>query len=315
VFGSKGIGELGDKVNNAYSFLDGTNLPVDATFAGSQAGVRAGLPNLPAFGGEIGKGLDQIDRLGPVIPGRDWQSALRSTKANRSSIAGQPFSDGATSALGDVQDNLLTLAERQGPPGTVDSLTNANRLNGQYQTLLGALDNGPSQARGEMFSTSRLDAASRQGARNFGGRAASMRGERPFYDLTTAGMDVMPNQVPDSGTAGRSLLYAALLPSLLGGGAGAAYGGLSDNSTVGEGAAGGAAIGAGTVLPAAILGGLYSKAGQRGVQRMLLAPRGPKTQKTADIIGGLNMQRALGPTASALLRKLYLYDPLPPQGN
>lgn len=301
--GAAGIGELGDKVNNAYSFLDGANMPLDAKFAAAQAGVRAGLPNLPAFGPEIGRGMDTLDRAsaGGVLGGRDWQSGVRSTRANRASIAGQPFADEAASSLGDIQDNLMGLAERQGPAGTLDSLTSANRLNGQYQTILGALDNGPAQARGELFAAKGLDAASRQGARNFGGRAASMRGERPFYDLTTAGMDVMPNQVPDSGTAGRALMYSTLFGAGLGSGLGGAAAAGGD---AGDGATAGGMSGAVT-LPF-VLAALYTKKGQKGLQKALLGPRSKQAEEYGRALLDPRVQRIFGSLGSGTARDLFL---------
>jgi hypothetical protein len=311
--GAAGVTDLGQNVSNAYNFLDSTNIPLDATFAGSQAGVRASLPNMPAFGKEVGLGLDKIDQtsMGGSLLGRDWQSALRSTRANKSSISGQPFADDARSALGDVEDNLITLAERQGPAGTVDNLLGANNLNKQYQTILGALDNGPSQARGELFSPSRLDTASRAGARNYGGRAASMQGQRPFYDLTKAGMDVMPNLTPDSGTAGRAIFYSAL-PSVLGGGIGAGVGAATDT-----GAGDGAAMGAGaTLLPTLLMAGLYSKGGQKGLQKTLLGPR-PKLMKDLDAaitkdprVRAFINRRMAGMFGGATARDLMLYPEL-----
>lgn len=317
--GSAGIAEGQNAVNNAYSFLDNTNLPLDAQFAGSQAGVRAGLPGLPAFGPEIGRSLDTIDlasRNGS-LSGRDWQSALRTNKANRSSIAGQPFSDNAVSAMGDVENNLLDFAARQSP-GSVDDLGKANALNMKFQTLASALDNGPAQRAGELFSPNRLDDAARQAARKFGGRVKSMKGDRPFYDLTKAGMDVLPSQIPDSGTAGRALLYAPLYAGglgTIGGGAGYFAGGES-----GDAAQGGAVgSGVGLAVPLA-LSAIYSKSGQRGLQKFLLGDR-PKVLKDAvrafeadnAISKGVRKlinKKAAGMFGSAVARDVYMYPEL-----
>jgi hypothetical protein len=314
--GSAGIAEGKGLVNKAYSFLDNANLPLDAQFAGSQAAVRAGLPGLPAFGPEIARSLDTINlsAKGGSLPGRDWQSALRATKANRSSISGQPFSDGATGALGDVENNLLGLAQRQGPPGTLDNLSSANALNSRFQTLASALDNGPAQVKDELFSPTRLDTAARASARNYGGRVNSMAGNRPFYDLTQAGMDAMPNLTPDSGTAGRALFYSAL-PAILGGSAGGIMGGMSDNGGVGEGAAQGTGFGT-TLIPTLALATLYSKGGQRGLQKALLGQRPKALESAVQSLASnpitrrlLNRQMA-GMFGSAVSRDVYMYPEL-----
>jgi hypothetical protein len=318
--GAAGVIEGQGLVSDAYRFLDNTNLPVDAQFAGSQAAVRAGLPSLPGFGREVGAGMDAIDMSarGGSLPGREWQGAVSNTRADRSSIAGQPFARPATGALNEVEDNLMGLAERQGPAGTIDNLTAANRLNGQFQTLAAALDNGPAQARGELFSPSRLDTASRAGARNFGGRSRSMQGNRPFYSLSKAGMEVMPNLTPDSGTAGRSLFYSAL-PGLIGGGGI----GLAAGDGEMQGGAEGASIGAAsTVLPTLALMALYSKKGQKGIQKAMLGKRPDVFGQISDRLNSGNMlgkagrsllsSRTAGNLGSASLRDLLLYPELDP---
>ncbi len=289
--GAPGVVEGRGLVDNAYNFLGGANMPLDAKFAGSQAGVRAALPGLPAYGPEIGKSLDKIDMSasGGALAGRDWQSALRSTKRNRSSIRSKEFSDDAVGALDDVEGNLLSLASRQGPPGSQAALGSANRLNMDFRTLTSALDNGPSQARGELFGPQRLDTAAREAKRRFGGQVASMSGERPFYDLTKAGMDVMPNLTPDSGTAGRAIFYSAL-PGMLGGGIGAVA---ADDP--GQGAAIGTGYGS-TLLPTLALAALYGKGGQKGLQKALLGPR-PK------VVGDLDKAIQKNPFLRRLMSK------------
>lgn len=266
--GAAGLDELNGLQNKAYSFLDGANIPLDAQFAGSQAGVRAAVPAMPAYGNELSKGLNLIDNVskGGAITGRDWQSALRSVRADKASLKGQPFADMATNALGDVDSNLLDLADRQGPPGTLDNLNAANKLHAQIQTIAGALDNGPTQKADQLFTPGRIDDVSRVNARKFGGRMASLTGQnRPFYDLTQAGMEVMPSAVKDSGTAGRMMLVP-IATGALGSGLGAASG---ENDRLG-GSETGAKYGA--LLGLAAMGP-YSKAGQKALQKALLADR------------------------------------------
>jgi hypothetical protein len=303
--GARGVEELHGNVNNAYSFLDPVTLPLDAPFAGSQAGVRANIPNLVEYGPQVGKRLDIIDRAGNggVMSGRDWQQALRGVKADRSSLRGQQFSEDAINSLGNVEDNLMGLADRQAPAPLKGQLGKANSLNKQFKTIVGALDNGPAQARGELFSPVRLDTSARASARKFGGQTASIEGNRPFYDLTQAGMDVMPNQVPDSGTAGRALMYSALFGAGLGSGLG--YAGGQDGQSALQGSGAGAAA-----VPFA-LAALYSKPGQKVLQKALLAERPAAINVLGDVLK--RHPKIAGLLGSGLLRD-YIYQPeLPPQ--
>jgi hypothetical protein len=265
--GAAGLTELNGLKNNAYSFLDGTDLPIDAQFAGRNAGVRASIPAMPGFGDEVGKSLDIVDNLSGngSLSGRDWRDVLSDIRGDRSSIVGKPFATQAVRGMKDVENNLLDLADRQGPAGTLDNLNAANRLNAQVQTIASALDKGPVQKSGQMFSAGNLDDASRVNSRKFGGRMASLTGaNRPFYDLTQAGIDVMPNLTKDSGTAGRLALIPAL--SAIGGGLGVAAGG-DDRVNSGEMGAGyGALLGLAAMGP-------YSKTGQQIIQKALLADR------------------------------------------
>lgn len=306
--GSAGVAAGEQAVNNAYSFLDNAQMPLDAPFAGTNAAIRAGLPGLPEFGPQVGRSMDALDQSAAngVLTGRDWQSGLRSTRANRSSLRGQPFADGAVNSLDDIENNLIGLAGRQGPPNSMGQLQEANNLNRNFRTLVGALDNPTAQRTDEMFTPQRLDTAARATGRNFGGQTASVRGGRPFYDLTRAGMDVMPNEVPDSGTAGRAIFYSAL-PGLVGG---TAIGATAEGSP--EGAAQGAGMGSmATLAPTLALAALYSEPAQRRLGQALLGPRSAVAQRIGQVLGGQGAQMASGGIGGALMRDLLLYGEIP----
>ena len=277
--GAAGLDEVGQLRNHAYSFLNGVNLPVDAQFAGRNAAVRASIPAMPEFGQQVGKSIDLIDNVsnGGVLPGRDWQSSISDLRGNKSSIAGQPFYRQAHNGMGEVENNLLDLAARQGPAGTVDNLNAANRLNGQVETLASALDNGPTQKADQLFSPGRLDDVSRVNARNFGGRMASLTGgNRPFYNLTQAGNAVLPRVVPDSGTAGRMMLVP-----LATGGIGSTIGAATGGNDRVEGGEEGLKWGA---LAGLLAAGPYSKTGQQIIQKVLLGDRPDRIVRIGDYL-------------------------------
>jgi hypothetical protein len=306
--GAKGLSEVAGLKNNAYDFLNGTTLPIDAQFAGRNAAVKASVPGLPGFGNEVGLTLGQLDKVsnGGAMAARDWQSALSSVRGDRASISGKPFASDAGNAMDEIKNNLLELADRQGPPGTVDNLNAANRLNAQYQVLAGALDNGPTQKGGQLFSAGRLDDVSRVNTRKYGGRLASLTGaNRPFYDLSQAGVDVMPNLTPDSGTAGR----LAVMGTLAAGGsglAGASLGALANDEDRGRGAQTGGELGTGGYLGALTLAGLlYSKTGQKMLQKALVGQRPDRIAKLGDFL--INKSATGGKVGSAMARQ-YLYN-------
>jgi hypothetical protein len=151
---------------------------------------------------------------------------------------------------------------------------------------------------GELFSPKRLDTAALSNARGYGGQTAALSGNRPFYDLTTAGKEVLPNLTPDSGTAGRMALMYGLSA---GGGAGiGALTGGDDKAGGGElGAGYGLALGTAAALP-------YSKAGQQIIQKMLLGDRNPAIVKMGNYL--INKAKIAGLVNSAIGRD-YVYQP------
>src|SRR5205085_1695944 len=95
----------------------------------------------------------------------------------------------------------------------------------------------------------------------FGGLDAALSPNRPFHQLTTAAMKTMPNLTPDSGTAGRLLLYP-----LIAGAGGAGIGALTGGDRA-QGAETGSGIGTGLgLLTLAAGAGPYSRTGQKVIQ-------------------------------------------------
>jgi hypothetical protein len=253
--GAQGVTDASQIVDDSYQFLDNTQLPLDAPYAGTEAGIRATVP--PRFGDDI---IDQLDMsrervVNGALPGRDWQSAIRTNRTNRADLRGQPYADRAIASHNDIEANLMGLATRQGPADTAANLADANRTFSLSETLASALDNGPAQQADELFTPARLDAAARQGAKTYGGRTASMSGNRPFYDLTTAGRSVLPSSVNDSGTMTRGLVTAGVL------GGGGALGGGAMADDAGSGATVG---GLGTML-------MLAAGGSRPAQRAMVS--------------------------------------------
>lgn len=299
--GAQGLGELNNLRNKAYSFLDGTQIPVDPAFNDAQSAVRATLPNMTTdHATGVGGVLNNIDNTASAgaMAGRDWQSNIQAVRGARSSIGGQPYSDLPRDALGTTDDNLMDLAARNGPPGTTTSLADANKLHANTETLLAAVGKPASQRSDELFSPTGLNTSAISGARKYQGAMSALTGNRPFYDLSKAGMDVMPNLTPDSGTAGRLAVLGAI--TALGTGVGAGVGAEDGGEEPGEGALSGGEKGLGYGLALGSLAlGPYSKFGQRVIQKALLGDRPQAISTLGDLIrsnskvGGLLAQGRL----------------------
>jgi hypothetical protein len=308
--GIPGLTEARNTRNAGYSFLDSASLQRDPAFDTDYAATVGKVAGLPDFNGQVGRKLDLVsgafDPSGSMS-GRDWQSAIRSLRRDRGKIASKEFGQEAADVLGEAEGNLSGLVQRQ-LPGGAEALSNANRINANYKTAQAALKGRVAQRNGVLTDATTLNDVSIRGAEKFGGLDNALEGKRPFFELTQAGMDVMPNMTPDSGTAGRSLFYAAL-PSILGGGAGAAYGGLAEDTSAADGAQAGAGIGAAsTIIPTLALAGLYSKGGQKVLQRSLLGPRNQRVEQFGDLL--INNPRYGGMFGSAFLRDLVLHNEL-----
>ena len=299
--GATGLAELNNLRNNAYSFLDGTQIPVDPQFTEAQNAVRATLPNMTGdHAAGVGGVLNNIDNTvqNGVMTGRDWQSNLRGVRGAQSSISGTPYSDIPNAALNNADDNLVDLAARNGPSGTIDNLASANQLHANTETLLNAVGKPGAQRDDGLFSPTMLNSSSIAGARKYQGAMAALTGNRPFYDLTNAGMDVMPNLTPDSGTAGRLAVLGALAGIGTGIGAGV---GAADGEDAGEGAEKGGEKGLGYGLTLGALAmGPYSKAGQRFLQATLLGARPQVVSKLGGML--VNNPAVGGALAQALAR-------------
>lgn len=264
-YGAPGMQQVRQSVQDAYSrALD----PVDLDIAGdpralldiTNAQLAAG--NIPQGVGQnameaidyrIGGGLSSEGRMG----GRDFQEAYRGLGRDRRT-APDPYAAEFGGAMRQGQEALADALQRQ-QPGQFPQFIEANAANRRAEVLAKALGNGGNQA-DELVTPAQLNRADIQSTSRLEGAVQSASGNRPFYDLATAGQAVLPSKVPDSGTAGRLAMLA--LPGALGGaGAGA------DALGIGGGSGGQTGLGLGALMA---LGG--TRQGQR-ILSSLLADR------------------------------------------
>lgn len=314
--GGPGLQDLNSVKSQAYSFLDPLQFPIDAKFAGTQAGIRSRVPGLVDLGDKVTSTLNTIDNSfdSGILSGPRFQQDLRTVRSARSGAARENFGYEASGLLNEAEGNLYDLAARNSPD-VARNLGIANEVYRNRKVLGDAVSASPSQRAGELFSPQTLNQASNKSQRLL--KLDPNSPARPFYDLTKAGMEVMPNMTPDSGTMGRALFASALGGATLGGVGGGGYGAASDDvgaaQGAGLGAGGGAALGVSGPL---LLAALYSKPVRTRVAKTLLSDR-PKWMKDLDKAIDANpylrkivSKRAAGMFGSAAARDLTLYPEL-----
>lgn len=214
----------------------------------------------------------------PTMTGDTYQQAMRGLKGYKAEVTKPGFEQDYRDALSGAQDVLRGQMIRGGGESVVQGLGRADqayRLTKVLQDAVGAAKNGTGTGQIQMFTPAQLNTAASRNAKKFGGK-------RPFADLIDAGQQVLPSQIPDSGTAGR-IAQLALPGAIVGGGAGlgAANGGM-------EGAQTGGLMSLG-LLAALAAGG--TKGGQKALNKVLFdrpaALRSPKAGRAIGKLRGL----------------------------
>ena len=118
------------------------------------------------------------------------------------------FNRNLGTAIGDVHDAMNAALERQNP-GFRDQLQAANRGYTDFVRIRQAASSTAAQPYEGTFLPSQLSTATRSLDRS-AGKGASARGTAPMQDLAEAARSVMPNKIPDSGTAQRMAGLAML---------------------------------------------------------------------------------------------------------
>lgn len=214
----------------------------------------------------------QVPRVGPEFEA--W------SQANLDPLTAQPAYNGATvqdfiqqtrgadfgtDAMGQLvgrsvtgaEDAMRGLVNRQAPD-VLPALGKADQAYRQTQVLRDAVNrarNGTRVGETGTFAPSQLADAAAANAKKFGNSQGTTR--QPFFNLSRAGQAVLPNSVPDSGTAGRAIVGGLATGALTGGGLGFLGGDAGTGTGYGLGAA-------------ALLAAGGSKAGQRALTAALL---------------------------------------------
>ncbi|WP_143066873.1 hypothetical protein [Sphingobium sp. YR768] len=249
-----GINRAQQAVSQAYDdALNGVNISPDAPFIGGMRRVRGDAMAIPNHGATLGHTLDNdLGNLfgnNGMLSGENLQAGLQTLRQEAAAYKGQPLGSSAMRSLRDAEGEITDLVGRQAPD-VMPALNNANQAYRNLRILEDAVGEAGRNTDG-IFTPAQLTSMSARNTKAYGGKAANARGDRPFFELSRDGQEILPSKVPDSGSAGR-----LALPAILGGaGAGAGYlGGDTEK---------GAALGLALALPA-------TRLGQRTIQSALI---------------------------------------------
>lgn len=208
VVGEQGVEAARTATGRAYdNALGGRTFDAnDPAFVGDLANVLNDARGLPAIGDQaeysIRRSVEPFISDTGVMSGRGMQQASqeltrRGTRFGNSQDAVGPD---AANTLSDALSAIEAMVQRQSP-GTIDAYRAANQAYRGSRVLEDAVGAGRNAGLG-LFTPSQLTNAAYANARRFGGRQSTT--DRPFYELSRAGQEVLPSTVPDSGTAGRA---------------------------------------------------------------------------------------------------------------
>lgn len=283
--GDEAVEEAHGLVSRAFArALDGKAVSLDTDYIDA---MRSPLGKLRAIkrdglGEEIVGRIEEATRehMGDdlVLSGEGMQALLEELRDIRLSYASDPLRKKIGDAVRGIEDATVGLFERQAP----EVMPEFRRAQQAYRRLNVVADavNRAKNANEQMFTPGQLGMADRANAKKFDGQIRAASGSGEFHNFHKDAQAVLPNKVPDSGTAGRYILGAAALGAA--GGAGEATTGTGG----GLGATGMGLMGA--------LGLLYSKKGQQGLAKVLIGKRpaavsnaGRSLQASAPTVGRL----------------------------
>ena len=275
------IGELGidaaqDAVSRAYDdALGGYTVNVDPQFVQDLTQAVGNLRGIPRVGDEVVGSVDEMaqyfDPTGQLT-GRNMQPLIRGLGQTARAYKNDPLGYRVAGGIGQVEDAVTGMFERQAPE-VMPAFQNANEAFRNEEILRAAVNaarNGSRSKEPGVFMPSQLADAAASNSRRFGNSAGTTR--QPFFELSRAGQEVLPSQVPDSGTAGR-----LSIPMLLSGGVGYAN---ADEGEGLEGAGGGAALGAAGM--ALLAGPFASRTSRAVITRALLSDRNPSVRRLGE---------------------------------
>ena len=283
--GADAVNEAQQQVQAAFSqALAGKAARADAQLGTDLTEASAKTLAIPRVGAEVGDNIQNV--LAPYMTGTELSGeAMQAiSRELRTLKAGYRAKEPAlytriAGAIDDTEEAIFGLFRRQAPE-VLPAYNAAKKAYRRVSILADAVNTADNQNEG-LFTAAQLNRADKANARKYEGSISAAAGPRQFRDFGRAAQEVLPNKVPDSGTAGRLILPALAV------------------GAVGTDAAMGGGVSGSTLTLAAVLAGAYTKAGQR----LLTKPgRGMKPGKLRAVLENPKTRRAIaaGSGATAL---------------
>lgn len=267
----EGVEEAKDAVARGYKrALNGVNLQPDQQFG---AELRQAVATGQGAGGQFADDFNTIlqGEIQPIFQGRqafsgqDVQDLMRITRnyARQYGELGtrgangvpQPSARPVGEAFARASEALEGLLNRQAPEvlPAYGAANSAFRNVGVIQDAVDAAKAGTQSGNGGVFTPAQLSRAASRNAKKFGRTQGTT--DQPFFQLTRDAQDVLPSELPNSGTADRALSAGLMGVPVLGAGVAAQQGWIDPE----------------TALGLASLAGAYSRPGSAAIQRGLVS--------------------------------------------
>ncbi|CAB4158893.1 hypothetical protein UFOVP714_40 [uncultured Caudovirales phage] len=314
-YGDVGVQALTTKSGQAYDkALAGKTFDLsDTEYTQAMADALANRAKLTeAFGKDFDVAIKNSITDTPIgrsliVPGEAYKEAQRAISGYKGAKARTGFEQDYRDALGGVSDALREMVERQDPT-LVPLLREADTMYRGKKILENAVERAETDPTGlgaGVFSPGNLTQAVRQSGKRY-------PGDVPLRSLSRLAQNVIPSDVPDSGSARRLALTglaAAGLGGITGGGLGydaeSGFGDLSEDAVYGAGY---------TMAPLAVLGALGSRSGQKMLSNLFFER--PELMKSAATLADLTGKykyvpdRLVAPTLMPILMPEGRDDPV-----
>lgn len=149
----------------------------------------------------------------------------------------QPAARPVAGAFDDMTNAIEGLTQRQAPD-VMPAYRNANEAYRNVSVLRDAVDAakvGTQSGEGGVFTPAQLSNAARKNAKRYGGTHGTT--DQPFFQLTRDAQDVLPSNLPNSGTYDRAISAGILSAPILGSAIGAQQGWLDPETALAVAAA------------------------------------------------------------------------------
>jgi hypothetical protein len=204
--GERGVEQAKVAGKEGYGFLNNENLSMDPQIVRALAGRNAEAGKIPNLGETTQFSIQKAigDFISPAgnVTGKGFQNINQNLTKRAGLLENNLDAVGpdAAAVLRGAKDDFGDMAERQ-IPELMPQLRNANQAFGNVQILRDAVSSGKNT--NGMYMPSQLTNAAEKGAKKYGGKHATT--DRPFFDLSRAGQNVLASKLPNSGTPGALL--------------------------------------------------------------------------------------------------------------